>query len=309
MSIDQKESWFNLSGSETEKSLTGGPIIGQIFFATDERVLDQNDVDVLHGMASYMKAYLGGAEGPFMRSFTMGFIGWADYRGASAYNTRLSERRAEVVRAFFDNEFKGRGSTPFWFHHYNSVALGAGEGKMRGASIARDRRVDITSSRTFKQIVEFEDRKIQERVKDTNLSRNFLFRVVFGYQIDVVPGLSFSATRVEIQNPKNGKTIKLKMLGLGTGVGLPVGISKPSDWQPVDVGVHMTVDDFEGRGEITSASGGFDSATIYGFYGPNDYGRTPEYQRLRDKPVEIKATGADLSLGVGGVPGFWQRYE
>ena len=71
----------------------------------------------------------------------------------------------------------------------------------------------------------------------------------------------------------------------------------------------MEVDDFEGRGEIISVSGGVDSGTIYSFYGPNDYGRTPEYQRLLDKSVDIKANGPDLSVGVGSVPGFWERYE
>ena len=59
-----------------------------------------------------------------------------------------------MVRAYFDEEFKGRGSTPHWRHHYNSISHGAGEGKARGSQIAQDRRVDITSNRKFKQIVD-----------------------------------------------------------------------------------------------------------------------------------------------------------
>jgi outer membrane protein OmpA-like peptidoglycan-associated protein len=309
MPIDQDESWMNLSGSETRKSATGDRIIGQIFFATAERNLDQNDVDVLDGLARYMKAFLASTEGPYLHPFTIGFIGWADFRGAASYNQRLSQERADMVRAYFDDQFTGSGGTLYWRGRYNAISQGLGEGKARGSEIAQDRRVDITSNRRFKQVVEFEEKKIQGRISDTSLSRIFEFRVVFGYQIDVVPGLSFAATRIELRNPRSGKRIKLKMLGLGAGVGLPVGVSKPSDWQQVDVGVYMEVDDFEGRGEIISASGGVDSGTIYSFYGPNDYGRTPEYQRLLDKSVDIKANGPDLSVGVGSVPGFWERYE
>lgn len=300
---------MNLSGSDTEKSATGDPIIGQIFFATAERSLDQDDVDVLDGLARYMKAYLGSTEGPYLHAFTIGFVGWADYRGAAGYNQRLSQERADMVRDFFDDQFIGRGGSLYWRGRYNSISQGLGEGKARGSAIAHDRRVDVTSNRRFKQLVEFEEKKIQGRVSDTNLSRIFEFRVVFGYQIDVVPGLSFAATRIELRNPRSGKSIKLKMLGLGAGAGLPVGVSQPSAWQQVDVGVYMEVDDFEGRGDIVSVSAGVASGTIYSFYGPNDYGRTPEYQRLRDKPVDIKANGPGLSVGFGSVPGFWERYE
>jgi hypothetical protein len=310
MSIDQEESWMNLSGTEKELSAIGEPIIGRIFFATDERTLDQNDVDVLHGLAYYMKAYLARAEGPRLRPFTMGFIGWADYRGAAAYNMRLSQERADMVRAYFDEEFKGRGSTPHWRHHYNSISHGAGEGKARGSQIAQDRRVDITSNRKFKQIVEFEDRQIQGRVNDKTLSRIFQFRVRLGYQVGIpIFEVGVQVFFVEIRNPRNGRTIQLKFMGQGGGIGLPVGASLPSDWQQVDVGSFMEVDDFEGRGEITNASGGFDSSTIFGFYGPNDYGRTPEYQRLRDEPVKITTGGVDLSLGVGGATGYWERFQ
>lgn len=308
MALDQNESWMNLNGG-SEKSITGDAIIGQIFFATNETNLDVSDLDVLDGLAHYMKQHIASAEGPFAGAFKIGFIGWADHRGAAAYNSRLSEARAKMVRAYFDSQFIGAGGTSYWRQRYSSLQHGAGEGKARGAVLAQDRRVDITSSRKFKQRIEFGDTPVKGRVKDTTLSRIFRFRVIFGYQLDVVPGVSFGATRIEIQNPRNGKTIKLKLMSAGGGVGLPIGISKPGEWEQVDVGYFMEVTDFEGRGEIVSASGGFDSSTQYCFFGPNDYGRTPEHQRSADEPIIIKQSGPDLSVGVGSMPGFWERYE
>ena len=54
MAIDQQSSWFNPSGTPEYPNL-----VGQIFFATDERQLDTQDLHTIESLANAMKDSLG----------------------------------------------------------------------------------------------------------------------------------------------------------------------------------------------------------------------------------------------------------
>ena len=105
------------------------------------------------------------------------------------------------------------------------------------------------------------------------------------------------------------KRRRLRFDSLGGGFGLPIGFSRSGDWQDLDPGYFMDVDDFEGRTAITSASGLVDSSTIIEFWGPVDYGRTEKLNRAIQRPVEVRFSGWDLNIGVGKTEGFWTMMD
>jgi hypothetical protein len=114
MAIDQGESWVNLAGNGQLEPATKMPIVGQIFFRTDESSLDSDDLDAIESIAVGLKRFLGRTYGPHLQPFKLGFIGYADYRGAAAYNSKLSQRRADMVREEVDDHFLGSHSTFYW---------------------------------------------------------------------------------------------------------------------------------------------------------------------------------------------------
>ena len=67
-------------------------LIAKLFFRTNERILDRNDIEVLHRLASYVVQEL--AHG---RTVELSLVGKADYRGRATYNKWLSEQRAKAV--------------------------------------------------------------------------------------------------------------------------------------------------------------------------------------------------------------------
>jgi outer membrane protein OmpA-like peptidoglycan-associated protein len=299
MAIDQMSSWFNPSGTPEFPNL-----IGQIFFATDDQHLDGEDRLVIEQLANAIKKSLG-REGAYLRPFGLLYKGWADYRGAAGYNLALSKRRADSVKQAFDEFFVGKLGTPFWRQVYNAESMGAGEGKARGSGIAGDRRVDILSTRKMKWRIDFDEVDVKGELKDKDLSRRFKIRMVGGFSGGLGPiPLTVYLLKVDLWNPRNGKRRRLRFDSVGGGFGLPVGFSRTGDWQDLDAGSFMDVDDFEGRANITSASGGVESSTIVTFYGPADYGRTEKLHKVIDRPVVAKFSGWDLNLGVGGADGF-----
>jgi hypothetical protein len=307
VAIDQGESWVNLAGNGKLNPHTGFMTIGEIFFRTSEAALDGNDLHQIEMLSVGIKEYLGAVVGLHrLRSFTFGFIGWADHRGADSYNRTLSASRAEMVKRAFDPHF---ADDPTWRDYYSSVSIGAGEGSLReAASLHRDRRVDIVSSQTFsqKRPIEFPGTKIDASPDDPDLSKSFAIRTIAGVNFNV-PFLEVGAATqlVQIKNNRTGKTIDLTFMGAGGSAGLPIGFNRPTDFENFQTPYYLKLVDFVGEGEISGA------AVIQGtnhlmFYGPLLYGRAPKQDILMRKALVIKTTGWDLNVGIGGAKGSWE---
>jgi hypothetical protein len=252
-----------------------------------------------------MKRYFASTWGEGLKPFTIGFVGWADYRGAAAYNTKLSERRAVMVKEAFDEHFLGPLSTPFWRQRYSSILHGAGEGKERNAlSLHKDRRVDIVSSRTYESRLEFPGTKIELKPKSKELSRQFEIRTRFGIQVSMMLGAAL--LKIEIRNRRNGKTIKLEIAGPAGSAGPSVGLNRPTEFAPFDTPYYLELTDFAGRGEVSGISVGVAGASNLMFYGPVDYGLAPKHDVLLGKPLVVKTSGWDLNVGLGGMTGVWE---
>lgn len=304
--LDQGESWVNLAGGGEIDPVTKKAVIGQIFFKTDEHALDASDREAVQYLAIGMKQYLSAAEGPYLKPFALGFVGWADYRGAAAYNTRLSERRALIVKDAFDEHFTGALSTPYWRQRYVSASEGAGEGKERDRSrLYRDRRVNIVSNRTFRPRMNFPPTEIRMRPRNAELSREFEIRTRIGGSAGIGP-IGVGVLMIEIRNRRTGKTIKLSFAGAGGSAGFRFGANRPTEFERFETPYYLELIDFVGRGRITGVSAGVDGVTDLQFLGPVTNGRAPRTDILLEKPLLVRTKGWDLNVGVGGVEGLWE---
>ena len=159
-----------------------------------------------------------------MKPFGILYKGWADYRGAAAYNQTLSQERADRVKEAFDEFFLGRLGTPFWRERYMSQAIGAGEGKARGRDLSGDRPVDILTTRKMKWRIDFKGVKMKGEVKDKDLSRSFKIRMVGGFSGGLGPvPITVNMLKVDLWNLRNAKRRRLRFDSLGGGFGLPIG--------------------------------------------------------------------------------------
>lgn len=304
--LDQGESWVNLAGGGEIDPVTRKPVIGQIFFQTDEHALDASDVEAIQHLAIGMKQYLSASEGPYLRPFALGFVGWADHRGAAAYNTRLSERRAVMVKEAFDEHFTGALATPWWRQRYVSAAQGAGEGTERDRTrLHRDRRVNIVSNRTFRPRINFPPTEIRMRPRNSELSREFEIRTRIGGSAGIGP-IGVGGLLIEIRNRRNGKTIKLNFAGAGGSAGFRFGANRPTDFERFETPYYLELIDFAGKGRISGISLGFGGATDLQFFGPVTNGRAPRTDIVLEKPLVVTTKGWDLNVGLGGLEGIWE---
>lgn len=125
--------------------------IGQIFFPTAGFTLDDQDKNVLKEIARTYEIILLGHPG-----LSLFFIGYADHRGDTGYNLKLSKQRTETVSNYFKNYSAFRNN-----HNWNCILDPKGEkesyqptsqthlssGKRNLIKIMRiERRVDIYSN-------------------------------------------------------------------------------------------------------------------------------------------------------------------
>jgi len=67
-------------------------LIGMIYFSTNDRALDRNDLDVLHKLSTFVTTELA-----HDRPVVLSLVGMADARGRASYNKWLSEQRVKAV--------------------------------------------------------------------------------------------------------------------------------------------------------------------------------------------------------------------
>ncbi|WP_146030269.1 OmpA family protein [Methylocella silvestris] len=309
MAVDQGESWVNLAGNGVKDPASTLPVVGQIYFRTNETALDDDDRDAIESIAVGLKRYFASEFGPHLRPFEMGLVGYADYRGAASYNLNLSLKRADMVRLALDEHFLGAKSTFYWRSRYRSLARGAGEGAERApARLDKDRRVNIVMAKTYPQKIDFPGTEIRVSPRNKNISRHFLMRTRIGASA-TIPGAEISAQAlfITIRNARSGEEIDLQFAALGGAIGLPFGVNRPTDFQPFTTPYFMETTDFIGKGRLSSASLGFDGASIFEFFGPLENGVAPASDIAAKKPLSVPSTGWDFNVGLGGVEGLWEQ--
>jgi outer membrane protein OmpA-like peptidoglycan-associated protein len=282
----QKQSWGNVSGHPEFPGL-----IGQIFFATNDKALDADDLAVLAPMTDYLRGYFHRYARDARKLFK--FVGNADHRGSAAYNLQLARQRAEAVQRYWDNAFFGA-------RFYHSSVESQGESKANRTDMAGSRRVDIFSNILVPrdESVRFDDEIVNGKYRG-QLSNRFLFRNLLGGTVGAGV-LSGGVLSIEIEDARTGRRAMYTYTGAGTGVGFT--LNRPTDWEEKVLPVYLEVDDFEGPGRVMSV-GVLKTLSTLVFEGPMERGLTA-------KPVEVEFIGWDFSVGAGkDVTGYWHRRD
>ena len=309
--IDQDVSWVNLSGNGKTDPKTNLPIVGQIYFQTDESQLDDQDEGQIESIAIGIKRYFAAKFGPHLKPFQVGLVGYADHRGSEAYNLNLSLKRAKMVQSALDVHFMGERGGFYWRTRYQSIARGGGEGMERNPSLLhKDRRVNIVMARTYRAEIEFPPVAIHIQPRRQDLSRTFLMRTRGGVSLEApYIAIGVQVLKVTVRNTRNGREVSMTFTGTGASMGLPIpiGINRPTDFEQITTPYYMEVTDFLGEGAIVSA-GILYGSNVYEFYGPLQNGVAPAGDVKSNRPLVIKTSaGWDLNQGVGRVEGFWER--
>ncbi len=282
----QKESWGNVHGHPQFPGL-----IGQIYFATNDRKLDPDDLAVLEPLSAYFRGYCHRYYRDARKLFK--FVGNADHRGSAAYNLQLAQQRSDAVKTFWDSAFSGA-------NYYYSSAESKGESQAQRSDKAGSRRVDIFSSILVSrdESVRFDDEIITGKYRGDRSSR-FRFRTILGagVGIGIIAG---GVVTIEIENVRTGRRATYTYGGAGVGGG--VTFNRPSDWEEKTLPFFLDVDDFEGNGNVISAGAGR-TYSMLSFFGPQERG-------LTNKPLMIEFKGYDLVVG-GNVDaiGYWHRRD
>jgi hypothetical protein len=281
----QLESWCDPRGHQQYADL-----VGQVFFKTNEDVLDAQDKEAIGAALDYYLSY----HANFFRSSLVAFkfVGNADHRGNADYNMRLSERRADAVKRTFDLGF-------FGYPYYVSKSEAKGESRANPNQTAGSRRVDIFSNFIVPRDVgvAFDNYLVRGRYIGTKTSK-FLIRSLGGGGVSIGP-IGGNVVSFEIMNPRTERTAIYQLLSVSGGLGYGMNLPLP-DWTEVDVGAFIDVDDFEGSGGIDSAGVIAGVQTLY-FDGPMHRG-------LTKKPVQVFMTGQDLNVGASvSLIGRWRR--
>jgi hypothetical protein len=301
MSDSQRPSWIDTRGYFRGKALSfpEGWLIGQIHFPTAGHELDADDTTVLDALVSeYSPTMLTGQRHRFA------FVGHADHRSYSqGGNDQLGLNRAAAVKRYVDSRMQGL--TGF-----------VSEAKTRGAQdakktkvpdeLAADRRVDIFAPQRLRPTIIIPPTLIEGTPPElcaAPLSTKFKFRTLTGAGINIGP-VGGQVFTIQVKNSRTGRQATYTYGGAGVGVGFQY--NRPTDWEEHEATnaerqpVCMDVDDFEGRGSVTSVAVG-QGATVCKWFGPVDRGRTKS-------PVIITFEGWDFSAQIGtDYFGEWHR--
>lgn len=281
----QEKSWMDPRGHPDYPGL-----VGQIYFATNDRALDADDREAIGAAIDYYRSYYGN----FYRNSRVlfKFVGNADSRGDAKYNLWLGKVRAEAVKNFFDSKFSD-------YQYYHSVAESLGETKASG-NLKGSRRVDVFSSFIISRdtSVHFENQLLLGKYHSLK-GRKFKIRTISGGGLGF---LVFGGTvlTIEIMSPRSERSAFYTLTSLTGGVSF--GLARPTGWTDFDAKEYLEVDDFEGNGRILfSASAVVAGGQILEFWGPVERG-------LCTKPVTIALDGWDLQAGVSmDFAGYWHR--
>ena len=140
-SAKQRSSWTRLIRDLPRSGEEMTAMLGQIYFRTNEHVLDADDKLELRKLCANLRSLL--EEG---YRFDLLCTGNADYRASDAYNLRLGDRRAESVKSFITHAVPASGLRVLKVSLGESNAEQPGRGKkfVSRRRMAYDRRVDIT---------------------------------------------------------------------------------------------------------------------------------------------------------------------
>jgi outer membrane protein OmpA-like peptidoglycan-associated protein len=284
----QLDSWVDPRGAEGKAK----DLVGQIFFKSDDRKLDKQDLEVIEAGLDYYTKY----QASFYRSSTVlfKFVGNADKSGSASYNDKLALDRAKLVQIEFDRSFAFNG-----YKYYQSTAESLGESRAQNNNMAYSRRVDIFSNFVItKDTSVLFDQYVQEGRYWGTKSRKFKIRTLAGGSFGFKVIFGVNVLSIEILNPQTERTAMYTLAS--AGVGLSWGLNRPSDWTEVDAIDYLDVDDFGGPGRILiNASAGLGGGQVLEFDGPMSRG-------LTTKPIMISLTGWDLQVGGGiDLAGYW----
>jgi outer membrane protein OmpA-like peptidoglycan-associated protein len=287
----QLDSWCDPRGHWDPKVRSRFPdLVGQIFFATNDKQLDATDRAVTDAALDYWRSY----HANFYRSTRVlfKFVGNADPRGSASYNLSLARERAGAVQRRFDEAFVG-------YPYYYSGVESLGESKANYKDLAGDRRVDIFTN--FKishdDSVSFDNYLLNGKYRGDR-TRKFKMRVFAGGGVSIGP-FGGSVMSVEIMDPRFERSAMYVLTG--TNAGISIGLNRPTGWSDIDTVDMVSIDDFEGNGGIFSVSVGVTGGTILRFEGPKERGIT-------NKALAVPTTGWDLNVGFSSDgPGYWHR--
>lgn len=287
-------------------SSTGQRIVGRIYFATNEVVLDEEDMREVEKFTIEAKSELISAYGHLRKALSLEFLGWTDHRGSGAYNLGLSQSRADHVRNAMEYFFL---YSSYWKGRYRVSASGLGEGQLRGGDLSGDRRVDIFTDYQPEYTIRGPEVLIKAR-PSRKFSRQFQIRTVFELSPPVrVPGIGPQLLCVEMRQPSSGESVVLTIGSLasaGFSAGLPA--SRPTDFTTFSVPANLTLEDFVGAGSVQNASWGFGSRSFLHFYGPADRGRLGKEASVLRRPITVRGDGWDLNVGIGTMHGYWNPW-
>lgn len=201
--------------------------VGEIFFETDKKNLDKNDMSALDAIGKFYEPHLDQDDA----KLTLYFIGYADYRGSDEYNEQLSLDRAGAVNDYIRNYGKFKTAKNCRF-----LLDGKGESESyqptfqvnRGPKsnilniLQLDRRVEVCSDLSFEQDwrVTVTGREIwdQQLVKGIVVKKNIILKdvkwiyVYDGIEVHYTYVVDFSAARDKPSDPWSYKEGKITMV-------------------------------------------------------------------------------------------------
>lgn len=283
----QRESWINIHGHPQHSHL-----VGQIFFRSGEPVLDADDYWKLDHLCQYMVGYIKRYDVLNKGRILFNLQGHADHTGRASFNLALSKKRAAAVQAVVDEYFQD-------FPYYYVQSEGLGESRASRKDLAGSRRVDILSTVTISrdESHHFDEEIVAGKYRGPRTNR-FGFKTVIGAGVDFW-GVGGSVVTVQIKNMKTNRKAYYTFSGAGGGLG--VGINRPSDWTEKTLPLHMSVEDFEGNGQVLAAGLVAGHSTLF-FDGPKERGLYPD-------SIQLDFDGWDLNVGFASHQGYWNRVD
>ncbi|MDS4022876.1 MAG: hypothetical protein RKR03_20565 [Candidatus Competibacter sp.] len=298
----QAPSWFSPDGIRCSD---GSPLVGQVFFSTDDRAIDTRTdraaLDVL-------VAYYAGRLYQTRRPIPLAFFGYADARGAASYNKSLAQRRADAVKAFVDREIKRLAGAQASFL-YRSESISFGEENALGEP-EFDRRVDILEldRSCIPTVVHGDPILVAAPQKSGQTITNRLqFRTVVSWSVGLGPvGMDYLI--IEIRNPRSEVSAFYQYEGpnLGANLKLPFSISPGSGYDEMVLPNGLVdIDDFSGAGSVSQAAI-FGGGTACYFNGPK-LQRAKYLLNADPKGLMWVSTGWSLQAGASAGGGAWVR--
>ncbi|MFL6333328.1 MAG: N-acetylmuramoyl-L-alanine amidase, partial [Pyrinomonadaceae bacterium] len=280
------QSWVNVNNSDG--------LIGQIFFATDADRPDDGGYQQLEKIVNPYRPLLS------FKKVRFTVLGYADHRDTDAHNLDLSQRRAQNVSNYINQQWTGGYSD----QHENFVGDVRGLGELKESQffgfsadkLQGFRRVDIFAAPPKPTRIE-----PKQPEPPTPRSERWKARILSSYSVNLsvlevpVAGTTFL---VEIVDRTNHQRMYFRYKGLGASTSEKFNFSKggEKEWKEfsTNLGIHMR--DFEGfanyiEGSVKAGVAKL-STDVLIMLGP--------YHQVGANPVPLLWKDAKFKVGVGG---------